>query len=113
MIIRKAIYYLGSLLLIASLSACVVAPASPRHYGAGPPTVYVETYPTGNYVGGYDNRYYQRDSRPRQHDYREHERRDYYREERRPAPRVSIPSPREVHRDIRRSLGLPRLPGMP
>jgi hypothetical protein len=26
---------------------------------------------------------------------------------------VRIPSPLEVHRDVRRSLGLPRLPGMP
>lgn len=101
------------LALVASLSACVVAPPSARHYSSGPPAVYVETYPTTYYRGGYDNHHYRHDNRPRQQFYREPERREHYREERRPAPRASIPSPREVHREVRRSLGLPRLPGMP
>lgn len=113
MIVRKAILSIASLLLISSLSACVVAPSSPRHFAGGAPSVYVETYPTGYYGGSYDNRYYQRDNRPHQQYYREPERRHDYREERRPAPRANIPSPREVHREVRRSLGLPRLPGMP
>lgn len=93
--------------LLGSLSACVVAPAQPVGYRA--PPVYVETYPTYRYVdpyySGYGYRYY--DDRGGR----------YYRDERRydgPArSEVRIPSPLEVHRDVRRSLGLPRLPGMP
>ncbi|HXE39416.1 MAG TPA: hypothetical protein VN639_13170 [Azonexus sp.] len=96
--------------LLGSLSACVVAPSQPVGYRA-PPSVYIETYPTYRYghpdpyYNGYGPRYYgDRDGR-------------YYRDERRyeeQRPReVIIPGPAEVHRDIRRSLGLPRLPGMP
>lgn len=98
-----------ALALFGSLSACVVAPAQPVGYRA--PTVYVETYPTYRYgypeprYNGYGYRYY--DDRGGRH----------YRDERRydsPArSEVRIPGPLEVHRDVRRSLGLPRLPGMP
>lgn len=103
-LLQKLIRFALAAALLGSLSACIVAPAHPVGY-RGPP-VYVETYPTyrhaypNNYYDGYDNRGGR-----------------YYREERRyeepsrwAAP---IPSPAQVHRDIRRSLGLPRLPGMP
>ena len=96
--------------LLGSLSACVVAPPQAVGYRA-PPPVYIETYPTYRYgypdpyYNGYGQRYY--DDRGGR----------YYRDERRyEEPRhreATIPSPTEVHRDIRRSLGLPRLPGMP
>lgn len=95
--------------LLGSLSACVVAP--PQAVGYRAPAVYVEPYPTYRYgypdpyYNGYGQRYY--DDRGSRH----------YRNERRyDEPRhreATIPSPAAVHRDIRRSLGLPRLPGMP
>ncbi len=92
--------------LLGSLSGCIVAPAHPVGY-RGPP-VYVETYPT--YRHTYPNTYYDG------YGYGDRGGR-YYREERRYVePRrmeAPIPSPAQVHRDIRRSLGLPRLPGMP
>lgn len=112
-----------SLLLIASLGACAVVPV-PRYVGT-PAPIYVETAPTV-YIGRtYDNRYYNNHHQDhdhryqqreyRQERYREPERREHYREA--PPPRhessARIPSPLEVHRDVRRSLGLPRLPGMP
>jgi len=91
--------------LIASLGACTVVPAYPSGYRSAP--VYVETYPTYRsapppvYYGGYERGYD----------------RGYYRDNRRYEDRRSYNSPLEdaarVHRDIRRSLGLPRLPGMP
>lgn len=102
--------------LIGSLGACVVAP--PQSAGYRGPSVYVETYPTyrygypsGGYYGHehrhYDNRYYDDNRGGR-----------YYGDDRRysePPRRMEapIPGPAQVHRDIRRSLGLPRLPGMP
>lgn len=103
------------LLLLASLSACTVVPAHP--YAGRPATVYVDAYPSGSYGRPYGNGYYSGNRGPR-HDhnqgyYREPERRDYRREEPRHESTVRIPSPLEVHRDVRRSLGLPRLPGMP
>jgi len=100
----------AALLLLASLSACTIVPAYPVGVRAAP--VYAEPY----YGRPYGNTYYG-NSAPR-HDYdrgyyREAERRDYYRQEPRQESPVRIPSPLEVHRDVRRSLGLPRLPGMP
>ena len=92
--------------LLASLGACTVVPAYPAGYRA--PPVYVETYPAyrpapPTVYYGYERGY--RDDR-----------RDYYRDDRRYDDRRHS-SPLEdaarVHRDIRRSLGLPRLPGMP
>lgn len=97
--------------LLGSLSACVVAP--PHSVGYRAPSVYVETYPTYRY-GGYPNTYYDNGYGQRQYDNRGG---GYYRDQRRyEEPRrmeTPIPSPLDVHRDIRRSLGLPRLPGMP
>lgn len=105
---RKLIRILVAATLIGSLGACVVAP--PQSVGYRGPSVYVETYPTyrygypsGGYYYGHEHRYY--DNR-------------YYGDDRRysePPRRMEapIPGPAQVHRDIRRSLGLPRLPGMP
>ena len=98
------------LALLGSLSACVVAPAQPVGYRG--PAVYVETYPTYRY--GHPNAYYDGYDDRRYYDDRGGRR---YRDERRyEEPRrreATIPSPFQVHRDVRRSLGLPRLPGMP
>jgi len=106
---QKIIRFSLAAALFGSLSACVVAPAQPLGYRA--PAVYVETYPI--YRGPYPNTYYDR------YDNRYYDNRGgrYYRDERRyEEPRRSeslFPNPLDVHRDIRRSLGLPRLPGMP
>jgi len=95
--------------LLGSLSACVVAP--PHSAGYRAPSVYVETYPTyrygypNTYYNGYDNRHY--DNRGGRY-YQDNRRYDEPRRMESP-----IRGPAEVHRDIRRSLGLPRLPGMP
>lgn len=96
-----------AVVLLASLGACTVVPAYPAGYRAAP--VYVESYPAYRPAPpvvyyGYERGY--RDDRGR----------DYYREDRRYDER-RYSSPLEeaarVHRDVRRSLGLPRLPGMP
>lgn len=93
--------------LLASLSACTVVPAHPHGYYRGPAVV-VETYPSYRY--GYPHRHYDHDRR----DYHAYDQRDrrHYRDEGR---RHDSPfdSAARAHRDIRRSLGLPRLPGMP
>lgn len=93
--------------LLGSLTACTIVPAHPHGYYGGPPVV-VETYPVYRY--GYPYRQYDHDRR----DYRGHDQRGgrYYRDEGR---RHDSPfdSAARTHRDIRRSLGLPRLPGMP
>ena len=61
--------------------------------------------------------YYYGNSAPhyghRHEHYREAPRQEYRREAPRHEAPARIPSPLEVHRDVRRSLGLPRLPGMP
>lgn len=83
--------------VLGILGGCAVVPYPPGYHRA--PPVYVESYstyrapppayynpPPRPYYGGYDNhRHYE-------------------------AP---LPPPLELHREIRRSLGLPRLPGMP
>lgn len=91
-----------AVVLLASLGACTVVPAYPVGYREAP--VYVETYPAYRPAPpavyyGYERGY--RDDRGR----------DYYREERRYSSPLEEAA--RVHRDIRRSLGLPRLPGMP
>lgn len=96
-----------ALTLLASLGACTVIPAQHGYYRPAP--VYVETYPAYGY--GSSRGYYGDD-----HYY---DRRGYggYREQRNYQEPRRVESPLEnaarVHRDIRRSLGLPRLPGMP
>lgn len=81
-------------ILLGSLAACAIVPAYPPY----------PTYPAYRY--GYPNAYYEPDRR-----YYDGRGSRYYQEERR------IQSPLEgaarMHRDVRRSLGLPRLPGMP
>jgi hypothetical protein len=93
--------------LIGSLGACAVAP-----YPVGyirPPPAYVETYPGYGQPSGtiyYNSGYRHYDDRGgRYYDDRRYE------EPRRQA--APLPPPLQLHRDVRRSLGLPRLPGMP
>lgn len=109
-----------SLLLLSSLSACTVVPTYPSYssgYAVRPAPVYVETYGSGYYGQPRGNAYFYGNSAPRYEPRREHYREAPRQEYRRDAPRheapARIPSPLEVHRDVRRSLGLPRLPGMP
>lgn len=96
-------------LALASLGACAVVPAQPVPYGARP--VYVEPYPVIRYGYPYPYGYYEYDRRYDDRGYRE------YRDERRHDDRQRYESPIDsavrAHRDVRRSLGLPRLPGMP
>lgn len=94
--------------LLGSLGACTVAPAYPVAYRPAP--VYVETYPAYRY--GHPTPYYGHEERH----YGDRGGR-YYRDEHRYQEPRRIESPLEgaarLHRDVRRSLGLPRLPGMP
>ena len=101
--------------LIGSLGACAVAPYPAGYYRA--PPAYVETYPS--YVqpsgaiyfnSGYRN-YYDRGGR--YYDDRGDRYYDDHRYEERRHHDAPLPPPLELHRQIRRSLGLPRLPGMP
>lgn len=97
--------------LLGSLGACTIVPAHPGAYRGGG-SVYVETYPEHRH--GYPDTYYYERNR-RDYDRREYR---YYRDEpRRYEQPRRIESPLEsaarTHRDVRRSLGLPRLPGMP
>ena len=85
--------------LVGSMGACAVVPY-PVGYHRAPP-VYVETYPGYGQPSGtiyYDS------------GYRRHDDRRYEESRRQDAP---LPPPLQLHRDIRQSLGLPRLPGMP
>ncbi|MBS1160056.1 MAG: hypothetical protein H6R15_2475 [Proteobacteria bacterium] len=94
--------------LLGSLGACAVVPAYPAGYRAAP--AYVESYPV--YRPGYYGGYYQYDQRR----YDDRGGRYYRNEQRYQEPRrieSPLPNPLQVHREIRRSLGLPRLPGMP
>ena len=101
--------------LFASLGACTVVPVHPVGYRA-PPPVYVESYPTYRYGYPSASVYYESDHR--RYDNRggnyyrdEHRNERHYREPQRgPSP---LESAARTHRDVRRSLGLPRLPGMP
>lgn len=105
--------------LLVGLSACTIVPAHPSAYRA--PPVYVETYPS--YRAPPPTIYYEYESNHRHYDDR---RGNYYREERRDDRRYNerryrdkqqfespLESAARTHRNIRRSLGLPRLPGMP
>ena len=88
-------------LLVAGLGACTVVPAYPPGAYRAPPPAYVETYPAYGYSGGV---YYGYE--------RGYDRHPAYRHEGRRGE-MPLPPPLQLHRDIRRSLGLPRLPGMP
>ncbi|AXS78872.1 hypothetical protein [Dechloromonas sp. HYN0024] len=91
-------------ILIGSLGACAVAPY-PAAYHRAPP-VYVQTYP--GYAQPSGTIYY--NSAPRYYE----DRGGRYYDDRRYNTAPS-PSPMQLHRDIRQSLGLPRpnLPGLP
>lgn len=82
--------------LLGSLSACTIVPAHPHAYYG--PSVQIETYPVYRY--GPPHRHYH------------HDRRHYhYRDDRHDDSAFDRAA--RSHREIRRSLGLPRLPGMP
>ena len=103
MFARTALRLTLALAAIGTLGACTVIPAGPIAYEYNSPSpTYVRTYPAAGY--GY---FYQAPPRrppPRRWDH-DHYRHDSYRSPFEDAARV--------HRNIRRSLGLPRLPGMP
>lgn len=98
--------------LLGSLGACTVVPTYPAGYQQRP--AYVETYPAYAYPG--TTIYYQ--SGHRHYDgYGERYYGDrYYGNRYYDGPRyreMPLPPPLQLHRDVRRGLGLPRLPGMP
>ena len=88
--------------LLGSLGACTVVPAYQAGYRATP--VYVETYPA--YRSSYPGTYYQYE-RPYYGD------RGNYRYQEQRRSNSPFDDVARAHRDVRRSLGLPRLPGMP
>lgn len=95
--------------LLGSVAACTVVPAQPGYYrSTPPPAVYYDTYPTYRYgpTG------YYRDGRHEHGDRYGRRERDEWRDQER---RIESPldDAARLHRDVRRSLGLPRLPGMP
>jgi hypothetical protein len=106
-------------LFLGGLTACTVVPSYPSYssgYVTRPAPVYVETHGSGYYGQARGNPYYGNNApryEPRREHYREAPRQEYRREAPQQAAPSRIPSPLEVHRDVRRSLGLPRLPGMP
>lgn len=87
--------------LFGCLGACTVVPTYPV---AAPRPVYVEHYPVYGYPGA--TIYYQSGPRPYYGGYRDR----YYEERRSDFP---LPPPPPSPRDVRRGLGLPRLPGLP
>ena len=93
-------------LLLATLGACTVVPTYPVGYQHRP--AYVETYPVYSYPG--TSIYYQ--SGPRYFD--SYGDRHYYggrHYDDRQRGAMPLPPPMQLHRDIRRNLGLPRPPG--
>ena len=112
--------------IFGSLAGCTVAPVYPNGYRPAP--TYVNTYPAyGGYPGlAYGSSpsttiYYQSGSRRHYDDGHQHYRNDYpqqrprqeYRQMESPRGPTAFESAAKTHRDVRRSLGLPRLPGMP
>jgi hypothetical protein len=91
--------------LLGSLAACTVVPVHPAAY-RGPPVV-VDSYPGYRY--GYPSTFYYGN---RDHRHGGDRGGRQYRDDRR---RYDSPldSAARSHRNIRRGLGLPRLPGMP
>lgn len=93
--------------VLGALGGCAVVPYPQGYHRA--PSVYVESYPTyGAPAPGYYG-----SPRP-YYGYGDHGGR-YYEERRYEGHRheVPLPPPLQLHREVRRSLGLPRLPGMP
>lgn len=101
--------------LFGSLAGCTVAPVYPVGYRSAP--TYVNTYPGYGYGNAPSATIYYQSGSPQYYDNGHH--RDSYpqHQEYRHMERQHSPSPLEnaarTHREIRRSLGLPRLPGMP
>ncbi|KAB2920955.1 MAG: hypothetical protein F9K30_15705 [Dechloromonas sp.] len=95
--------------LFGSLTACAVVPVPPHAYHRAP--VVVETYPVYRHDHPYRSYGYDHYDRRGHRGYDDRDGR-YYRDGGR---RYDSPldSAARTHRDIRRSLGLPRLPGMP
>ena len=106
--LKQTILHLSlATVILGSLGGCAVVPY-PVGYHRAPP-VYVETYPAYGYPSanvyyGPGRQYYD-DRGGRYYD-------DHRYEERRHND-FPLPPPLQLHREIRRSLGLPRLPGMP
>lgn len=96
--------------LVALLGACTVVPAGHVGYRSGP--VYVDSYPAYRTYPGTSTYYYYDNDRHR-HDHRGYDRGYDRRYDDRPSRSMPLPPPLQLHRDVRRSLGLPRLPGMP
>lgn len=93
--------------LLGSLGACAVVPYPVGYHR--PPPVYVETYPGYGQPGAsiyYNSGHRHYDDRGGRY----YDDRRYEDNRRQAAP---LPPPLQLHRDVRRSLGLPRLPGMP
>ncbi len=105
---RHALRLVLTIALLGSLGACTVVPTYPVGYQR-PPPAYVETYPAYGYPRTsiyYDSGYRRYDGYgDRRYDDRRYEERRSY--------DPPLPPPLQLHRDVRRSLGLPRLPGMP
>ena len=96
----------ASLTLLASLTACTVVPAGHVGYRSGP--VYVDSYPTYRTYPGTTTYYYYDNDRHghRGHDRGYDRRYDERRYDDRPSRSMPLPPPLQLHRDVRRSLGL-------
>ena len=107
--LQKLVRLSFAIAVLGGLGACTVVPVQPVGYYRAAP-VYVESYPAYGYPGS--SIYYQSGPRYDDRHHGRHHREDrHYRESRRyDSP---LESAARTHRDIRRSLGLPRLPGMP
>ena len=91
------------------LAGCTVAPVYSGYRSA---PAYVNTYPGYGYDGGPSTTiYYQPSSRRHYDNSNQHYHRNHSQQPNR-GPTV-FESAAKTHRDVRRSLGLPRLPGMP
>jgi hypothetical protein len=97
--------------IFGCLAGCTVAPIYPAGYRSAP--VYGNTYPGYGYGGAPSTTiYYQSGSRHHHDGGREYYRHNSPQQQPSRGPSVFEGAAR-THREIRRSLGLPRLPGMP
>lgn len=112
--------------IFGSLAGCTVAPVYPSGYRPASP--YVNTYPAYGTYPGYSygsapsttiyyqsgsRRHYDDDHHHHRHNYpQQRPRQEYHHVEPQRGPSV-FENAAKTHREVRRSLGLPRLPGMP